>query len=284
MMHTVRFPLNTDQLELLAAFEQSSSLQQLSDTLFKDSSVISKKLKKISEIAPVIKKVSGKWQITPVGRSINDISRSFAVKLSNALPAVSNISNLIREDFLQGKLVLMLVNTQKAFHDPIWGLSSTPQAAKNIQMVLDGWRKSDNKVIHVKHISDDVNHPFYIDNAGTEIMAGLEPLPSETVINKSSASAFTDTNLGVDLKSNEVNSIVLTGFTASECVDATAKQASDLGFKNYVVGDATATFQLPGDTEKKYSSSDIHSFTMARLNKIFADVIHTDFLLNSIAK
>ncbi len=283
MMKNIRFPLNSEQLELLAAFENSNSLKQLSDVLCKESSVISKRLKKISEVAPVIEKVSGKWIITPIGRNLNEITRDFAVKLSEALPSEPNLCQSIKESFHKETSVLMLVNTQKSFLDPFWGLSSTPEATENINLILKEWRKSKNRVIHVKHVSSDPNHPFYLDSEGSQIMEGLEPLPGEEVINKSSASAFTNTNLGFNLSKNEISSIVLTGFTASECVDATAKQASDLGFKNYVVSDATATFQMPGDLEKKYTSNDIHSFTMARLNKIFAEVVSSKFLIKAIS-
>lgn len=69
--------------------------------------------------------------------------------------------------------------------------------------------------------------------------------------------------------------IILTGFTANECIDATARQASDLGFSTYVVADATATFDFHGDDGKLFKADRVHRLILANLQALFAKVVET---------
>ena len=71
LMNTHAYLLSSDELELLLAFETATSLENLSKTLSKDISNISRSLKRIFEKLPVIEKQSNRWQITDLGRQLN---------------------------------------------------------------------------------------------------------------------------------------------------------------------------------------------------------------------
>ena len=47
-----KFPISSDQLELLLAFENAGSLEELSDAMAKDPSVISRRLKDLANLVP----------------------------------------------------------------------------------------------------------------------------------------------------------------------------------------------------------------------------------------
>ncbi len=70
-MNRKKFLLTSEELELLMAFETNRSLEQLSLTLGRDPTVISRALKRIASKAPVIEKLAGRWSITPMGRKMN---------------------------------------------------------------------------------------------------------------------------------------------------------------------------------------------------------------------
>ena len=76
-----RFPLSSDQLELLLAFESCESHQKLSEVMAKDPSVVSRNLQQLAEISPVIIKVKGRWQISPLGCQVNQQTSSFLSQL-----------------------------------------------------------------------------------------------------------------------------------------------------------------------------------------------------------
>lgn len=66
----------------------------------------------------------------------------------------------------------------------------------------------------------------------------LQPLPSEPVISKQYASAFFGTSLRSTLSALNVDTVLVTGYSTSGCVRATALDALQNGFIPIVVADA----------------------------------------------
>ncbi|MNL66180.1 Isochorismatase family protein [compost metagenome] len=69
------------------------------------------------------------------------------------------------------------------------------------------------------------------------------------------------------------------GFTANECIDATARDAAALGFLTQVVSDATAMFDMQGPNGKLLKADRLHKLTMANLNAFYAKVLKTSDLI-----
>lgn len=68
----------------------------------------------------------------------------------------------------------------------------------------------------------------------------LLPLPNELVVTKQYASAFFGTSLASTLASKGVDTLLITGFSTSGCVRASALDALQHGFIPFVVRDACA--------------------------------------------
>lgn len=66
----------------------------------------------------------------------------------------------------------------------------------------------------------------------------LQPLPTETVVSKQYASAFFGTSLAATLTTMKIDCLLITGFSTSGCVRATALDAMQHGFAPFVVSDA----------------------------------------------
>ena len=81
------------------------------------------------------------------------------------------------------------------------------------------------------------------------------------------------------LNQKKASHIILVGFTASECIDATARDAAALEFETFVVGDATATFDIRDPYGKLVKAERIHKLTLANINALYAKVISTDRVL-----
>ena len=64
------------------------------------------------------------------------------------------------------------------------------------------------------------------------------PLPGEVVVTKQYASSFFGTSLAATLTAAGVDTVVVTGFSTSGCVRATALDALQHGFRPIVVADA----------------------------------------------
>lgn len=69
---------------------------------------------------------------------------------------------------------------------------------------------------------------------------GIEPRGDETVITKQYASAFFGTSLASTLQACGIDTVLITGFSTSGCVRATALDALQHGFAPFVVREARA--------------------------------------------
>ena len=268
-----RLPLSSTQIDLLLAFEEAGTLEALAGRMAKDPSVISRNLKLLAETLPVLAKAQNRWRITPLGRNINVLSRRYIDELLNIVCLTKPLSEHHR--VVPSPSTLIVVNAQRALHDPLQGKRSNPSAEKNIALLIQAWRRRQEPILHIKHVSDHPKSFFYRGTSGCEFLPELSPKGKEVILEKQKASAFVGTKLEKRLRTLKTQSLVLVGFTAGECIDATARQASDLGFQTYVVGDATATFEFKGPAGKLHRAEKVHQNTLAHLQAMFAEVLNT---------
>ena len=85
------------------------------------------------------------------------------------------------------------------------------------------------------------NGAFLEGRRGAEIIDELKPRDNEPVLEgKRALSAFSHTRLDEILKSESIRNVVLAGFLSNVCVESTARSAYDLGYRVFVIRDATA--------------------------------------------
>jgi nicotinamidase-related amidase len=70
------------------------------------------------------------------------------------------------------------------------------------------------------------------DTWGHRIVDDLKPQPRDLVVKKHRSSAFVDTQLDLLLRSNHIQTVLITGVVTEGCVESTARDAS---FKDYIV-------------------------------------------------
>ncbi len=266
------FPLSSDQLELLLAFGESSGLAALAESMARDPSVISRGLQKIAEDYPVLVKVKGRWELTPLGFQVNKASKEAITMYEKLL--VNKTKSKPNKKFLSNKSILLIINAQVGLLDATQPGRNNTDAEKNISQLLTYWRAQKRPVIHVKHVSENVGSMFYKNSSGCELLPSLQAIEGEIIIEKTKSSAFAETELENQLKKMEPENLVFVGFTANECIDASVKDASALGFDSYVVGDATAMFDMRSPDGKLLKAERLHRLTLANINAFYAKVIH----------
>jgi nicotinamidase-related amidase len=277
----LRFNLTSDQLELLLAFEKSEGLNQLAETMAKDSSVISRNLQRIAENYPVLKKVKGRWEITPLGIQVNEQTRMYLEKHTQLLSVSTQNKN--QKNYFNDDSILIIINAQNGLLDATQEGRNNSEAEKNILNILELWRTKKRSVIHVKHVSDDPNSNFFKNSVSCDFLNSLAPKNNEDVVEKEKSSAFAGTSLENLLNQKKTSNIILVGFTANECIDATARDAAAFGFETFVIGDATATFDIRDPYGKLVKAERIHKLTLANINAFYAKVIMTsDSIFQSV--
>jgi biuret amidohydrolase len=117
----------------------------------------------------------------------------------------------------------------------------------------DGLRKSGQLVFGTK---------------GAAIHPKVRPLKSELVLNKTCVDPFLTTNLGQALVNHDINTVVLTGLWTNWVVEATARHASDMGYRVLLVGDACASNTIEN-----------HEFAVKNVLPTICHIVSTDEVL-----
>lgn len=181
------------------------------------------------------------------------------------------------------KTALLLIDIQKGFENTAYwgGNRNNPDAEFKASKLLAHWRKMGMPVYIIKHCSVNPGSPLVKGKPGNELADLIRPLESELVIEKNVNSAFIGTDLYDILKKNNIEKVVIAGFTTNHCISTTARMSGNLGFETYVVSDACVSFDTAGHDGKKYSAEVIHDISLASLNREFAEIMTTDEILKT---
>ena len=153
-------------------------------------------------------------------------------------------------------------------------LEGADAAGARAGKVLDSFRRNGMLTIHVRHLSTRPGSTFFLPGTkGAEIHASVAPKPGETVIEKNFPNSFRNTPLQKRLEELAVRELVVAGMMTHMCVDATVRQAADLGYKVTLLGDACAT-RTQTYAGESVPARQVHAAFLAALNGFYAKVIN----------
>jgi maleamate amidohydrolase len=102
---------------------------------------------------------------------------------------------------------------------------------------------------------------------------GLNPQPEDVVIVKQYASAFFGTSLASTLNASGIDTVLVTGFSTSGCVRATALDALQYGFSPFVIREACA------DRDPRPHEANLFDLQMK-----YAEVVSAQWVLEKLAR
>jgi nicotinamidase-related amidase len=171
--------------------------------------------------------------------------------------------------------VLIVIDVQQGFRDPLWGANGNPEALANISSLVSHWRSKKLPVVVVKHNSKHPDSPLFSGSPGNELEPFLDG-PRDAVIQKSVNSAFYGTpDLHLWLAKRNFRNIVICGITSNKCCETTARMAGNLGYKTSFVIDATDAFDLTHADGAVTPATEVIRMTAANLDREFATVMTT---------
>jgi nicotinamidase-related amidase len=143
------------------------------------------------------------------------------------------------------RTALIVIDVQESFRvRPNWQLVNHPDIADRVDRLVRAARARNDLVIWVLHTEPGTGGAFDPAQGHVRLIDGLEPLPGEPIITKTSHNAFTTTNLQQLLTQHGVGEIVVCGIRTEQCCETTARVGSDLGYDVVFVTEATATMAL----------------------------------------
>jgi nicotinamidase-related amidase len=172
---------------------------------------------------------------------------------------------------------LLIIDIQRDyFPGGAFPLVEPEAAAEAARRALDRFRKGGEPVVHLQHIWDAPDAPFFRKGTeGTEIHPLVAPAGGETLITKDEPNGFLGTNLEETLRAEGIDEVLVAGMMSSMCVDATVRAGADLGFGMTVVHDGCAAPDLEfGGTTVPGRS--VHAAFMAALGSGYATLASSD--------
>lgn len=124
----------------------------------------------------------------------------------------------------------------------------------NVQKLLAFFRKHKLRVIYLTvgsempDYSDIMPHKIPFNKAVNnrlgerehEILDEIKPLPGELVINKTTTGAFNSSSIDSVLRTMGIEYCLFVGVSTHMCVEGTARDAADRGYKSIIIDDACA--------------------------------------------
>lgn len=155
----------------------------------------------------------------------------------------------------------------------------------NLQKLLGFFRDKGLTVVHVRiasltsdgkdrgllHKIAGVHAP--LGSRDAEILEELKPLPDEVVLSKTCSSPFNCTHIETILRNMNIEYLIVGGVVTDQCVETTARDAADRGFRVILVEDGCATI-LP----------EMHEATLRELDGVYCHVKSTDEVIELLLK
>ncbi len=194
---------------------------------------------------------------------------------------------------IPGKIALVNVDMQNCFveNSPIAAPGGV-EVLGRINRLIEACRANGVVIIHTAHVVRP-------DGSNIGVMGEIIPPVNDGVINKGAPSAalhdgldfqdgdivldkprfgsFHGTDLELILRSQGIDTIIVTGICTNVCCETTAREANVRDFHVFFLSDGTATFGI-GDL----SADDIQAATCATLGFAFAQVLTIDEMIGKI--
>lgn len=141
------------------------------------------------------------------------------------------------------KRALIVIDVQESFRArPLWEQIANPKIAEPVNRLVRLARDNGDLVVWVLHTEPGSGGVFDPALGHVRLLDESEqPLPGEPVLRKTAHNAFTTTDLQRRLTEAGVGELWVCGIRTEQCVETTARLASDLGYRVVFVSDATTT-------------------------------------------
>jgi nicotinamidase-related amidase len=185
-------------------------------------------------------------------------------------------------DALPWEAALIVIDVQKAIDHPSWGERNNPDAEQNLAVLIGAWRSTRRPIYHIRHDSTEPDSHYRPGQPGNEFKPEAQPLAHETILVKTTNSAFIGTGLEGSLSAANLRILVVTGVITNNSVEATVRMAGNLGFETYLVEDACFTFGRKDWKGRWRTAEEVHSMSLANLDGEYCSVVRTDQVLEMV--
>lgn len=168
--------------------------------------------------------------------------------------------------------VLLLIDCQREYIDGQLPLLGVNDALREIGKLTELYRAAGSPIVHVLHRGAQ-GGLFDRDAQGGQVAPEATPTVGEAIIDKTMPNAFADTKLEETLKGLGRKNLTVAGFMTHMCVSTTVRAGLDLGYACTVIGNATATRDLPVPGGGVVDAASVQKSSLAAIADRFAVVV-----------
>lgn len=187
-------------------------------------------------------------------------------------------------DLVPSRTALVNVDMQTAFVEgTLLSAPAGPSLLQPINRLAAACRAAGMMVIHTLHVVRDDGSNLgsmgkLIGSERTDLIKesaetaklhpGIEVGADDIMLYKPRYGAFTGTDLDLVLRSNGIDSVIVTGICTNVCCETTAREAGMRDYQVFFTSDGTETFPI-GD----FTVPEIKKATLATLGLLFAEIV-----------
>lgn len=175
--------------------------------------------------------------------------------------------------------VLLMIDYQQGFLEPIWGKRSCPHAEDNAARLVNHFRDQSLPIFHAQHLSKNPDSPLRPGQSGVEFIKAVAPAQGEKIFQKHVNSAFIGTTLEPVLRQAGIDTLIVCGIAVDRCVSTTVRMAANLGFNVFVAADASFTHERRSYDGRLFDAEAVHSVSLASLEGEFATCATTETII-----
>lgn len=147
------------------------------------------------------------------------------------------------------KRALIVVDVQNEyFEGGALPITYPPKSFEQIKTAIAEAQKAGDFIIFVQHTSLKENAGAFVRGSHMwEFHDEIKAIKSDLIIEKNHASSFVGTDLNYRLRSLGIDTVAIVGYMTQNCCDATARDASQLGFTVEFLSDANGTLAFSNE-------------------------------------
>ena len=168
--------------------------------------------------------------------------------------------------------ILLLIDCQREYIDGQLPLHEVNDALREIGQLIERYREAGSPIVHVLHRGAE-GGLFDRDAQGGQVAPEATPTVGESIIDKTMPNAFADTKLDETLKGLGRKNLIVAGFMTHMCVSTTVRAGLDLGYACTVVGNATASRDLPVPGGGVVDAATVQKTSLAAIGDRFAVIV-----------
>ncbi|MCZ3366736.1 MULTISPECIES: cysteine hydrolase family protein [Methanobacterium] len=174
------------------------------------------------------------------------------------------------------KRALLVIDVQNEYFTGKLPVTYPENSFENIIKVIDFANENKIPVLLIQHTNPEKDAAtFKKGTDGHKIHEEVMKREYDKIIEKNLPGSFTGTELGLWLKENNIDTLVISGYMTQMCCDTTARHAMHLGFNVEFLSDATGTLDI-SNYAGEISAEELHKAILITQATRFSEVMSAD--------